>query len=140
MKYYLLTLKSNKFDFFWSRELGAICVAISCVLSLSMTAIAQTSQLPDSSDTTPITTSPRPLLQIGSEGEEVVNVQAMLTLLGFYTGAIDGEFDESTATAVMKFQEASELVTDGIVGENTWNSLLPSISRVTAQSSSPVTP
>lgn len=75
----------------------------------------------------PATRSPqRPLLQIGSQGEIVVELQAMLVLLGYFGGPVDGNYQSSTATAVANFQQAAGLVPDGVMGPNTWAALLPS--------------
>jgi peptidoglycan hydrolase-like protein with peptidoglycan-binding domain len=67
----------------------------------------------------------RPLLQMGSEGEAVSELQAALKLLGYYDGEVDGVYRESTATAVAEFQAAAGLSADGIVGSRTWNRLFP---------------
>ncbi len=67
----------------------------------------------------------KPFLKVGSQGTEVTEVQALLKLLGYYTGAINGIYEESTANAVFQFQKAAGLSPDGIVGTDTWNSLLP---------------
>lgn len=72
------------------------------------------------------TTINRPTLKIGSQGEEVSELQGVLKLLGYYFGAVDGVYSESTATAVIKFQEVAGLMPNGIVDRNTWNRLLPS--------------
>ncbi|NET09923.1 MAG: peptidoglycan-binding protein [Merismopedia sp. SIO2A8] len=67
----------------------------------------------------------RPLLQFGSEGEAVQAVQALLQLMGYYSGQIDGRYQESTVSAVSSFQQAAGLTPDGIVGPTTWTKLLP---------------
>lgn len=67
----------------------------------------------------------RPILQIGSTGNFVSEVQGMLKLLGYYNGAIDGIYEEETALAVANFQRAAGLAPDGIVGPVTWGRLLP---------------
>ncbi|MEG4854401.1 peptidoglycan-binding protein [Microcoleus sp. B5-D4] len=67
----------------------------------------------------------RPTLKLGSRGEEVIELQAALQLLGFYTGTVDGIFSQSTARAVSQFQEAAGLPPDAIVGQDTWNRLFP---------------
>jgi|GEM_PF-1329455 len=79
----------------------------------------ETSQRPD-----------QPLLQLGSTGSAVVEVQAMLRLLGFYSDPVDGQFGASTAIAVTEFQTAAGLLADGIVGPGTWSRLLPTPERV----------
>ncbi|MEM6423718.1 MAG: peptidoglycan-binding protein [Cyanobacteria bacterium P01_D01_bin.128] len=67
----------------------------------------------------------RPTLRLGSEGTSVTELQAMLKLLGYYTGAVDGLYQASTQTAVTQFQQAAGLSADGIAGPATWNRLLP---------------
>ncbi|MEX0272686.1 peptidoglycan-binding protein [Leptolyngbyaceae cyanobacterium UHCC 1019] len=67
----------------------------------------------------------RPLLTTGSQGAEVIELQGVLKLLGYYTGALNGGYDPSTAIAVTQFQKAAGLPADGIVGAETWTRLLP---------------
>jgi peptidoglycan hydrolase-like protein with peptidoglycan-binding domain len=67
----------------------------------------------------------RPILRVGDRGDSVSELQAMLRLLGFYSGSVDGVYQDSTASAVSAFQQAAGLNSDGIVGTNTWNRLLP---------------
>ncbi len=67
----------------------------------------------------------RPILRIGTEGTSVSQVQGVLKLLGFYQGEVNGIYDENTQMAVSRFQEAAGLEVDGILGNNTWNRLLP---------------
>lgn len=80
----------------------------------------------DSSDNqrSPLSTA-RPNLRVGSEGQAVAELQALLKLLGYYTGAVDGRYSEATADAVSEFQTATGLATDGVVGPATWGRLLP---------------
>jgi peptidoglycan hydrolase-like protein with peptidoglycan-binding domain len=105
---------------------------------------------------TPAPTSPTPsasptvqtrftTLQLGSRGYAVAELQAILRLLGYYTGSIDGQFQASTATAVAAFQQAAGLEPDGVVGLNTWNRLLPAptattVSPAASPSATPATP
>lgn len=58
-----------------------------------------------------------------SRGEDVKRVQTRLTELGYYSGNISGNFLGHTRNAVKAFQEQNALDVDGIVGENTWNTL-----------------
>lgn len=61
----------------------------------------------------------RQLLEEGSESKQVELVQEVLAAEGFYEGAIDGVFGSGTKVSVMAYQEAHELVADGIVGKET---------------------
>jgi peptidoglycan hydrolase-like protein with peptidoglycan-binding domain len=77
----------------------------------------------------------RPTLQIGSQGERVSELQAALILLGFYTGAVDGIYQEGTARAVSQFKKAAGLNADGIVDAITWQKLFPNVSTVAVNTS-----
>ena len=78
----------------------------------------------------------RPVLQIGSRGEDVSELQATLKLLGYYDGAVNGIYSEQTATAVSAFQKAAGLTPDGITNSATWNRLFPPVTAT----NSPTTP
>lgn len=67
----------------------------------------------------------RPTLRLGSTGNPVEEVQALLTLLGYFENPIDGNYQDSTETAVRAFQQDVGLNNDGIVGPATWDKLLP---------------
>ena len=67
----------------------------------------------------------RSTLQVGTRGQQVTELQAVLRLMGFYTGSVDGIYNEGTGRAVSAFQQAAGLTPDGIVGEGTWNRLFP---------------
>ena len=60
-----------------------------------------------------------PVLMLGSTGTDVSDLQARLTELGYYTGAIDGRYASGTQTAVQEFQERNGLTADGIAGRQT---------------------
>ncbi|MEB3211591.1 MAG: peptidoglycan-binding domain-containing protein, partial [Leptolyngbyaceae bacterium] len=79
----------------------------------------------------------RPLLRLGSQGTDVADVQAMLTLLGFYRGSINGQFDDTTTLAVANFQRAAGITVDGIVGNTTWTRLLPSVTSISRPTVNP---
>ncbi|MEO0770877.1 MAG: peptidoglycan-binding protein [Cyanobacteria bacterium J06649_4] len=78
-----------------------------------------------------------PILTAESTGEAVSQLQAMLSLLGFYQGAIDGTYSESTQAAVSRFQAAAGIVADGIVGPSTWQKLLPTPDDVSTVATAP---
>lgn len=87
----------------------------------------------------------RPILKTGSQGEAVSELQAALKLLGYFTDTVDGVYRESTVIAVSRFQQASGLTADGIVGPATWTRLFPGTPSAgtpspTAANNSPSTP
>ncbi len=65
----------------------------------------------------------RPTLRHGDRGTYVTTLQQMLSVLGYYTGAIDAIFGNNTLAAVRNFQRNACLVVDGIVGPLTWAAL-----------------
>jgi peptidoglycan hydrolase-like protein with peptidoglycan-binding domain len=100
-------------------------------LAVSSGLPAALSQEPPSATTPPTSGSAsnsraiRPTLRLGSQGTEVSELQSLLKLLGYYTGSVDGQYQESTVNAVSAFQQAVQLQSDGVVGTETWNRLLP---------------
>ena len=62
-------------------------------------------------------------LQNGSNGYLVTELQKRLTELGYYSGAIDGDFGPGTEAAVKAFQAQSGLTADGIAGAYTQQAL-----------------
>ncbi|MEH2092815.1 MAG: peptidoglycan-binding protein [Nostoc sp.] len=65
-----------------------------------------------------------PILRIGLRGSEVVKLQQQLKKLGFLKGDADGDFGETTETAVKAAQKRYGLEADGVVGGSTWEVLL----------------
>lgn len=64
-------------------------------------------------------------ISFGSRGSDVAELQKRLNQEG-YSLAVDGEFGKETNKAVKDYQKRNGLVVDGIVGQNTWASLLKS--------------
>lgn len=65
-----------------------------------------------------------PLLQRGSRGVHVRILQLLLRHLGDIELAIDGDFGDETHNAVVTWQDKHNLETDGVVGRQTWASML----------------
>lgn len=63
------------------------------------------------------------LLQVGSSGPDVREVQQRLQFLGYFRGDVDGVFGPVTETAVKNFQKDNGLEPDGIVGPQTYDRL-----------------
>lgn len=61
-------------------------------------------------------------LKIGDRGKEVERLQTILNEFG-YNLKIDGDFGVETQKIVKDFQEKHNLISDGIVGYNTWEVL-----------------
>ena len=59
----------------------------------------------------------------GSKGEMVRAVQQKLKNWGYYSGAVDGVFGQSTYNAVVLFQKKNGLTADGVVGKATYAAL-----------------
>lgn len=66
-----------------------------------------------------------PYLKKGDEGECVKRFQTILIALGYSVGSdgADGEFGANTLSAVKKFQTASKIAADGVVGADTWGAI-----------------
>ena len=78
------------------------------------------------------------VLAPGSTGPAVSNLQAMLALMGYYSGAVDGAYEELTAEAVRRFQADAGLTVDGVVGPLTWQRLLPNPTNLTEPQGEPL--
>jgi peptidoglycan hydrolase-like protein with peptidoglycan-binding domain len=65
----------------------------------------------------------KPQLQLGSQGQAVVELEQMLTKLRVYRQPVKGIFNSSVEFAVKLFQYRVFLPPDGIVGPLTWEAL-----------------
>lgn len=74
----------------------------------------------------------------GSKGADVKNLQTQLNSLG-YNLAVDGVFGKNTLATVKDYQGKNGLTVDGIVGTNTWNSLLNAGTKTADTSATGVT-
>ncbi len=64
------------------------------------------------------------ILQRGAFGDDVIELQARLQYIGFYTGNIDGQFGYGTYWALRNFQEQYGLPVDGLLGGKTKQKLV----------------
>jgi peptidoglycan hydrolase-like protein with peptidoglycan-binding domain len=74
----------------------------------------------------------KPTLSKGSTGQLVARVQQVLKDGKFYQGIVDEDFGSKTETAVKAFQKDRQLLSDGIVGNATWESLQELAGMLTA--------
>lgn len=70
-------------------------------------------------------------ISYGSSGDDVRKLQQTLNSLG-YNLSVDGQFGPKTQSAVRSYQQKNGLSVDGIVGVNTWNSLLKTSTQSTS--------
>jgi N-acetylmuramoyl-L-alanine amidase len=63
-------------------------------------------------------------IRLGAAGPHVRDVQQRLAHLGLLTDDLHGEFGPSTTQAVRTFQQLRGLVADGVVGPDTWRTLV----------------
>ena len=94
---------------------------------------APASGLTPSSAPTPFSRpTPRPpatTLKLGARGPRVIALQRSLARLGYYTGRVDGQYGPGTESAVGRFQAASGLTPDGILGPKTRRALKSAVER-----------
>ena len=62
-------------------------------------------------------------MQQGDDGQDVQELQEKLVSMG-YTVAVDGDYGSATAGAVKKFQADHGLSADGVVGDQTFRTLM----------------
>ncbi len=67
----------------------------------------------------------QPLAQKAKKVDKTVkNIQSRLNKLGYIAGKIDGIIGVNTQAAIRRFQSDYHLEVDGIIGSQTWNTLL----------------
>lgn len=62
-------------------------------------------------------------LKMGSKGDDVRQVQALLRDLGYYTAGLDGRFGTLTRRAVIRFKQEQRLKVNGLVEKKTLQAL-----------------
>jgi len=82
-----------------------------------------TTATPPVTQTQPALSAPPAPLKPGDQGAPVRLLQRALAQLGYSPGTIDGQYGPSTTQAVSRFQRASGLTADGILGPNTLRAL-----------------
>ena len=72
-------------------------------------------------------------LIVGMAGQDVSELQAKLSELGYSNVIVDGIFGETTEQAIINFQQSKNLTADGVAGQDTLQSLqggrMPETSR-----------
>ena len=63
-------------------------------------------------------------MELGNMGEQVTELQILLSSKGFYTGTFTETYDAATERAVKAFQKAYGLLVDGKAGAKTWAALI----------------
>lgn len=79
---------------------------------------SSSSSASDSSDNQSSSSNAPSVYKNGSSGAEVKKIQQRLADLGYYNGAIDGNFGDATEEAYKAFQKAAGLTVDGIAGDS----------------------
>ncbi|MDQ0188852.1 peptidoglycan-binding protein [Alicyclobacillus cycloheptanicus] len=78
---------------------------------------------------------PGTILQYGSTGVAVEEIQTQLNKLGYNCGTPDGDFGTNTENAVKAFQADQNLTVDGQVGPQTWQALFGESSQTSSPGS-----
>jgi putative peptidoglycan binding protein len=73
--------------------------------------------------------APATVLSPGAHGVQVGVLQRALKQLGYSPGTIDGAYGPSTQAALMKFQKASGLTADGVLGPKTLRALKQALQK-----------
>ena len=73
------------------------------------------------------TISGYPVIRRGSRGVYVCIAQDALNSLNYLTGGLDGIFGTITERSTREYQSKKGLVVDGIIGRNTWNTLMTEV-------------
>ena len=66
----------------------------------------------------------RTILQSGSTGSDVKEIQGYLKTIGYNYVSVTGTFDANTERAIRDIQKKNELEEDGVVGESTWQAVI----------------
>jgi hypothetical protein len=106
-------------DRFWRwLAVGAVIIVLWIVFAGDDTPAPAT----ETAEATPTTETISNPLSFGDSGPDVVVLQERLAAEGLPV-AVDGEYGQETADAVMAFQEQEQLNVDGVVGSETGEAL-----------------
>jgi hypothetical protein len=86
----------------------------------------QTQSTPATTTTPPppaAVAAPATTLKPGDQGVQVKRLQRALLQLGYAAGAVDGDYGASTEAALTRFQKATALTADGVLGPATLRAL-----------------
>ncbi len=112
-------------------QANTVAVA-SAKIKLAQTITETNSPTPD-----PTETANQSILKPGSSGQEVKALQTKLKSLGFYDGVVDGDYGVNTTNAVLKFQSAKGLESDGRLGTTTRQKLETAIQEKSQSTPTP---
>ncbi|KAM3108206.1 peptidoglycan-binding domain-containing protein [Phormidesmis sp. 146-33] len=71
-----------------------------------------------------------PLLQHGDNGSAVELLERLLLSFGYLPISVDGVFTQQTENYVREFQQSHSLTQDGIVGQQTWQTMMNQIPMI----------
>lgn len=75
------------------------------------------------------------VLRLGKRGDAVQKLQEALTALGYTIGTADGKFGDGTRQAVVAFQRKNGLKADGVVGPQTFRTIVGGSAAPSAKAS-----
>ena len=101
----------------------ALTAALGLTLALPATVLGVKKAAAELETATVEETLEAAVLNQGSNGSEVREVQRRLKLWGYYNGSVDGVFGAGTKAAVISFQKKNGLKADGVVGKATYKAL-----------------
>lgn len=114
----------------WQRKFGGSMDQFRKEVGSMLGLVEESTVVSEPVDTPAVTTTPKEVtstmqtLRQGSKGTQVKVLQWLLNENGFDAGKVDGSFGPNTLKAVKAYQESKGLSVDGVVGKNTWASIL----------------
>ena len=108
------------------KTLSKIAAAVS---GKSTTSSSSSSSSAQTSSSTSSSSSSSGMLKLGSQSEEVRQLQQNLKALGYYSGSVTGNYGNLTKEAVYDFQRANGLSADGVAGAKTLSAISKKLSN-----------